>query len=123
MGLPNILVGYLIVIFLKVLLMSIPRIALFSVVLFFVGCGGTSYWDSPLDSAELQGKSQAWFEENWGTPSAKAQRFFGGETWVYFRIAEQKKTFSFFNYESNDCQISLDFDKGGKLEDSGYSGC
>jgi hypothetical protein len=103
--------------------MYIPRIVLFGALLLMVGCGGNPYLDASLDPAELQGKDQAWFEENWGKPSAKAQRFFGGETWSYFRIAGGKKTFPFFNYEPNECQISLDFDKEGKLEDSTYSGC
>ena len=103
--------------------MSIAQIILVSGTLFLAGCGGIAHWDASLGSTEIQGKSQAWFEENWGTPSAKAKRFFGGETWSYFRIAGGKNTIPFFNYEPSDCQISLDFDKEGKLIDLGYSGC
>ena len=103
--------------------MSIPHVVLVCAAIFFAGCRGNPYLDASLGPAKLQGKSQAWFEDNWGNPSAKAKRFFGGETWAYFRIAGGKKTFTFFNYEANECQISLDFDKEGKLEDSSYSGC
>ncbi|MDA0739748.1 MAG: hypothetical protein O2999_12015 [Nitrospirae bacterium] len=103
--------------------MFVPPIILISAILLLAGCGGNPYLDASLNPSELQGKHQAWFEENWGKPSAKAQRFFGGETWTYFRIAGGKKTFPFFNFEPNECQISLDFDKEGKLEDSDYSGC
>ena len=73
--------------------------------------------------AELQGKSQAWFEENCGRPSAKALRFFGGATWIYFQITDKKSPLQFFYDGPSDCQVSLDFDKEGKLKDSDYSGC
>jgi len=102
---------------------SIPHILLFGGALFLAACGGSSYWDTSLDRAELQGKSQAWFEENWGRPSAKAQRFFGGETWIYFQITGKNPPLLFFYDGPSDCQVSLDFDKEGKLKDSDYSGC
>ena len=74
------------------------------------GCGAASHQEAPLDPTALNGKSQAWFQEHWGAPGAKSKRFFGGETWAYFRpLAE--------------CHIRLDFDRKGHLEDSGYSGC
>jgi hypothetical protein len=44
------------------------------------------YLEASLKPAELQGKDKAWFEKNWGTPDGKASRFFGGETWTYYRI-------------------------------------
>ena len=103
--------------------MSIPHIVLVCVAIFFAGCRGNPYLDSSLGPAKLQGKSQAWFEDNWGNPSAKAKRFFGGETWIYFRIAGEERPFSFFNDGPNECQISLDFGKEGNLEASGYFGC
>jgi len=103
--------------------MSIPHLLLIPAFLLLTGCGGNPYLDASLDPAELEGKSQAWFEENWGKPNAKSKRFFGGETWTYFRIAGGKQAFPFFNYEPHECQISLDFDKEGKLEDADYSGC
>ena len=105
------------------LLMFASHIVLVSGALFLAGCGGTSYWDTSLDPTKLQGKSHVWFEKNWGKPSSKVQRFFGGETWTYFRIAGEERPFSFFNDGPNECQISLDFDKEGKLGDSDYSGC
>ena len=50
-------------------------------IMFFtlVACGGNPYLDASLDPAEFEGKNQAWFEENWGKPNGKSQRFFGGE--------------------------------------------
>ncbi|RMH06553.1 MAG: hypothetical protein D6704_07135 [Nitrospirae bacterium] len=87
------------------------------------GCSGNPYLEASLDPAELQGKSQAWFEEHWGKPSGKAKRFFGGETWVYSRIAGGRSSLPFFNFSPNECEISLDFDKDGMLEDYSYSGC
>ena len=41
------------------------------------GCGGNPYLDASLEPAQLEGKDQAWFEENWGSPSAKTSRFLG----------------------------------------------
>ena len=47
----------------------------------------------------------AWFEKNWGTPSGKAPRFFGGETWTYYRIAGGKSGPPLFNFTPNQCEI------------------
>ncbi len=91
--------------------------------LFFAGCGGNPYLDASLDPAKFEGKDQAWFEENWGTPNGKSSRFFGGETWVYSRIAGGETRFPFFNFSANQCQIVLDFDKQGKLDDYDYTDC
>lgn len=87
------------------------------------GCGGNPYLDASLDPAEFQGKPQAWFEEQWGKPSGKAKRFFGGETWTYTRIAGGKTGPPFGNFAPNQCRITLDFDEEQKLEDYSYSGC
>ncbi len=87
------------------------------------GCGGNPYLDASLNPAEFEGKSQAWFEEQWGKPSGKSKRFFGGETWTYFRIAGGESGPPFWNFSPNKCQITLDFDKEQKLEDYSYSGC
>jgi hypothetical protein len=87
------------------------------------GCGGNPYLDASLDPAELEGKDKAWFEKNWGAPSAKSPRFFGGETWTYYRISGGKTGPPFFNFTPNQCQITLKFDKTDKLTDSSYSGC
>ena len=86
-------------------------------------CGGNPYLDASLDPAEMEGKPQSWFEENWGKPSGKSARFFGGETWVYSRIAGGETRFPFFNFSPNKCKIILDFDKEGKLEDYEYTDC
>jgi hypothetical protein len=81
------------------------------------------YLDASLKPAELQGKDKGWFEKNWGTPDGKASRFFGGETWTYYRIAGGKSGLPFFNFSPNQCQITLKFGKDEKLSDSSYSGC
>jgi hypothetical protein len=85
--------------------------------------GGNPYLDASLKPAELQGKDKAWFEKNWGPPDGKASRFFGGETWTYYRIAGGKSSLPLFNFSPNQCQITLKFDKDDKLSDSSYSGC
>ncbi len=87
------------------------------------GCGTAPRQDTPSASTGIKGQSQAWFQEHWGKPGAKSKRFFGGETWVYFRLTGGKSSFPFSNMAPAECQIRLDFDKEGKLEDSGYSGC
>ena len=87
------------------------------------GCGPPPHQDAPRIPAEVQGKSQAWFEENWGKPSAKSKRLFGGETWVYFRLAGGMSSLPLFDTLPAECQIRLDFHKEGTLEDSDYSGC
>jgi hypothetical protein len=96
---------------------------MFLICLALTGCGGNPYLDQSLKPAELQGKDKAWFEKNWGAPSGKASRFFGGETWTYYRIAGGKSGLPFFNFSPNECQITLKFDKEEKLSDSSYSGC
>ena len=79
--------------------------------------------DASLKPAEMEGKEKAWFEKNWGAPSGKAPRFFGGEEWTYFRIAGGKSGAPFFNFAPNQCQITLKFDKEEKLNSYKYSGC
>ena len=86
-------------------------------------CGGNPYLEASLDPAELEGKEKSWFEENWGKPSGKSQRFFGGETWVYHRIAGGEKHFPFFNFAPNTCKITLDFDTEDKLDSYDYTDC
>lgn len=87
------------------------------------GCGGNPYLDASLDPAKFEGKDKAWFEENWGKPSGKSARFFGGETWMYSRISGGESRFPYFNFSPNQCHINLDFDKEGKLEDYDYTDC
>jgi hypothetical protein len=88
-----------------------------------VACGGNPYLDASLKPAELEGKDKSWFEKNWGTPNGKSPRFFGGETWTYFRIAGGQSGPLLFNYSPNQCQIKLYFDKEDKLSNYKYSGC
>lgn len=87
------------------------------------GCGGNPYLDASLKPAEFEGKDKAWFEKNWGTPSGKAPRFFGGETWTYFRIAGGQTGPLNFNFAPTQCQITLKFGKDEKLSSYSYSGC
>ncbi len=91
--------------------------------LFCAGCGGNPYLDASLEPAKFEGKDQAWFEENWGKPSGKSSRFFGGESWIYSRIAGGKTRFPFFNFSPNQCQITLEFDKDQTLTEYDYTDC
>ena len=104
--------------------MRMPGLAMLLVVgMLTAGCGGNPYLNASLKPAELEGKDQAWFEENWGKPSGKAPRFFGGETWTYLRIAGGKSGPPFWNFSPNQCEITLKFDNEGKLTDYTYSDC
>ncbi len=92
--------------------------------LLLTACGGSNpYLEASLRPAEMQGKDKAWFEKNWGAPDGKSPRFFGGETWTYYRIAGGKSGPPLFNFSPNQCQITLKFDKEDKLSDYDYSGC
>lgn len=91
--------------------------------LLVVGCGGNPYIEASLKPAEFEGKDKAWFEKHWGAPSGKAPRFFGGETWTYFRVAGGWSRPPLFNFSPNECQITLKFDKEDKLSSYSYSGC
>lgn len=97
---------------------------LFVICLFLSACTGSNpYLEQSLKPAELQGKDKTWFQNNWGEPSGRAMRFFGGETWTYYRIAGGKTGPPFFNFSPNQCEIILKFDKEDKLSDYSYSGC
>ena len=87
------------------------------------GCVTHSSREHSPQPAELTGKSQAWFSEHWGSPRARAKRFFGGETWVYFRIDGSKYAVPFFNQVPHECHIHLTFDQEGVLEEAVYSDC
>lgn len=87
------------------------------------GCGRNPYLDASLRPAELEGKDKAWFEKNWGTPNGKAPRFFGGETWTYFRIAGAHSRLLSLSSTPTECQITLRFDRDDKLTSYSYSGC
>ncbi|MEX5212946.1 MAG: hypothetical protein NW703_02170 [Nitrospiraceae bacterium] len=92
-------------------------------VFLLVGCSNNPYLEQSLKPAEFEGKDKTWFEQNWGSPNAKAPRFFGGETWTYYRIAGGKTSLPLFNFKPNECAITLKFDKEDKLADYSYSGC
>ncbi|MFM8551275.1 MAG: hypothetical protein ACKOCD_03040 [Nitrospiraceae bacterium] len=97
-------------------------IGLLLVFALLAGCwGGNPYLDASLKPAEFEGRDKAWFEKEWGEPSGKAPRFFGGEEWVYFRIAGNQS--GLFNFAPNQCQITLKFGKDEKLKSYSYSGC
>jgi hypothetical protein len=99
----------------------IPIVLLLS--LLVAGCGGNPYLDASLKPAEFEGKDKAWFAKNWGPPSGKASRFFGGESWTYFRVSGGSSRAPLFNFSPNQCQITLKFDKEEKLQAYDYSGC
>jgi hypothetical protein len=92
-------------------------------VILVAGCAVNPYLEASLNPAELEGKDKAWFERNWGAPSGKSPRFFGAETWTYFRIAGGQSALPLFNFTPNQCQITLRFDKEEKLSSYKYSGC
>lgn len=98
-------------------------VGLLLVVALMAGCGGNPYLEASLQPAEFEGKDKAWFEKNWGTPTGKAPRFFGGETWTYFRIAGGQSGPPFGNFKPNQCQITLKFGKDDKLSSYNYTGC
>ncbi len=99
-------------------------IGLVIVLVLLGGCGGGNpYLDASLKPAEMEGKDKAWFAKNWGEPSGKSPRFFGGETWTYFRIAGGQSSAPFFNFAPNQCQVTLRFGEDEKLSSYSYSGC
>jgi hypothetical protein len=91
--------------------------------LFVTACSHNPYLEASLKPAEFQGKDKAWFEKNWGPPDGRTARFFGGEKWIYYRIAGGKSGLPLFNFQPNECQITLFFDKEDRFADSSYSGC
>ena len=92
-------------------------------VILTAGCGGNPYLDATLKPAEFEGKNKAWFEKNWGPPSGKAPRWFGGEEWIYFRIAGAQSGILGLSNTPTQCQITLKFDQEEKLSSYKYSGC
>ncbi|MDR4471782.1 MAG: hypothetical protein R3B11_03860 [Nitrospira sp.] len=89
--------------------------------LFLTACSHNPYLDASL--TQYQGKDQAWIEKELGPPAAKSSRFFGGEKWIYSRIAGGKSGPPLFNFKANECQMILYFDKENMVSDSSYSGC
>ncbi len=84
-------------------------------------CSHNPYLEQSL--TRYQGKDKAWIEKELGTPDVKASRFFGGEKWIYNRIAGGSAGPPLFNFKPNECQTILYFDKDDRVSDTGYSGC
>jgi hypothetical protein len=95
---------------------------LLGVLLLTTACSSNPYLEQTLKPAAQRHESRDWFEKEWGKPSGASKRFWGGETWTYYRIAggSQRILGGLDPYE---CEIRLDFDKEGKLDDYSYSGC
>lgn len=86
------------------------------------GCGGGNpYLNMSLN--EMEGKDKTWVEKNYGEPSGKTARFFGGETWTYFRVSGGKTGPILGNHTPIQCQITIKFDRDGKVSSTDSSGC
>jgi hypothetical protein len=86
-----------------------------------MACSHNPYLEQSL--TRYQGKDKAWIEKELGAPDAKASRFFGGEKWIYNRIAGGKSGPPLFNFKPNECQTIFYFDKEDRVADTDYSGC
>ncbi len=84
--------------------------------------GGNPFLETSLEPAKARGETQEWFEKEWGMPSSKASRWFGGEVWTYTRIAGGTRTL-LGNFDPLTCKITLKFDDERKLASYKYSGC
>jgi hypothetical protein len=102
--------------------MSRSVIVLVSLVL-LAGCASNPYLEQSLKPAAQRHESKDWFEKEWGKPSGASKRFWGGETWTYYRIAGGTQRI-LGGITPHECEITLYFDKEGKLDDYSYSsGC
>ena len=91
--------------------------------LVLAGCAGNPYLEQSLKPAAQRHESKEWFEKEWGKPSGTSKRFWGGETWTYYRIAGSTNRI-LGGVNPHECEIKLDFDKEGRLDDYSYSsGC
>ena len=91
--------------------------------LLLTGCAGNPYLEETLNPAAQRHESKEWFEQEWGKPSGTSKRFWGGETWTYYRIAGGTARV-LGGISPHQCEIELYFDKNGKLDDYHYSsGC
>lgn len=68
--------------------MRIPAVSLAFWFFVLTGCSHNPYLDASL--TRYQGKDKRWIEKELGAPDAKTSRFFGGEKWMYNRIAGGK---------------------------------
>jgi hypothetical protein len=92
-----------------------------AICLLLTACSHNPYLDASL--TRYQGKDQVWIEKELGPPDAKTSRFFGGEKWIYNRIAGGKAGPPLLNFKATECQMILFFDKENMVSDSSYSGC
>ncbi|MCC2640640.1 MAG: exported protein of unknown function [Nitrospira sp.] len=99
------------------------RTPVWMLVIFFMtgACSHNPYLDASL--SRYQGKDKTWVERELGAPDAKASRLFGGEKWIYNRIAGGTAGLPLFNFKANECQTVLFFDRDETVSDSNYSGC
>ena len=92
-----------------------------AICLLLTACSHNPYLDASL--TRYQGKDQVWIEKELGPPDAKTSRFFGGEKWIYNRIAGGKAGPPLLNFKATECQMILFNDKESMVSDSSYSGC
>ena len=96
--------------------------ALLGLLLLLTACSSNPYLEQTLKPAAQRHESREWFEKEWGKPSGASKRFWGGETWTYYRIAGgTNRVLGGIN--PYDCEIKLFFDKEGRLDDYTYSDC
>jgi hypothetical protein len=87
------------------------------------GCASNPYLEQSLKPAAQRHETKDWFEKEWGKPSGTSTRFWGGETWTYYRIAGGTARM-LGGINPHQCEIELYFDKDGKLDSYDYSsGC
>ncbi|TLY26022.1 MAG: hypothetical protein E6K64_02415 [Nitrospirae bacterium] len=102
--------------------MSRSVIVLVSLLL-LAGCASNPYLEQSLKPAAQRHESKDWFEKEWGKPSGASKRFWGGETWTYYRIAGGTQRI-LGGINPHECEITLYFNKEGTLDDYSYSsGC
>jgi hypothetical protein len=97
-------------------------VIILAVLLLAAGCASNPYLEQTLKPAAQRQESKEWFEKEWGKPSGTSKRFWGGETWTYYRIAGGTARI-LGGINPHECEIELYFDKEGKLEKYDYSGC
>jgi len=98
-------------------------VVLLGALLLITGCASNPYLEQSLKPAAQRHESKEWFAKEWGKPSGTSKRFWGGETWTYYRIAGGTARM-LGGINPHECEIKLDFDKEGRLDDYSYSsGC
>ena len=95
---------------------------IFTIALTLAACSHNPYLEASLKPAELREKTRPGLRKT-RAPRWETSRFFGGEKWIYYRIAGGKTSLPLFNFKANECQITLLFDKEDKFSDYSYSGC